>query len=166
MANRIQIRRDTAYNWNSINPVLADGEMGVEIDTGFIKIGDGSTYWNSLDYNTVSKDIPQNNTNTSGNYTLQLSDRGKQVYNSGYANNIYVPTNDSVAFPIGSTITIITNTNDSGFVNAVNTGTTGIVVPGVNYTANGYNLPTGSIAVLLKVSTELWYLSGYGITQG
>ena len=32
------------------NPVLADGEIGVETDTDKIKIGDGVTAWNSLPY--------------------------------------------------------------------------------------------------------------------
>ena len=50
MANRIQIRRDTAANWTSANPILAPGEEGLETDTGLIKIGDGSTAWTSLGY--------------------------------------------------------------------------------------------------------------------
>lgn len=45
---RIQLRRDTAANWASANPVLADGELGVETDTGVVKHGDGSTAYNSL----------------------------------------------------------------------------------------------------------------------
>lgn len=50
MANRIQIRRDTAANWTSVNPVLAQGEVGLETDTGKMKVGDGGTAWNSLAY--------------------------------------------------------------------------------------------------------------------
>ena len=50
MAERIQIRRDTAANWTNVNPVLANGEMGWETDTGYIKVGDGTTAWNSLAY--------------------------------------------------------------------------------------------------------------------
>jgi Major tropism determinant N-terminal domain len=50
MANRIQLRRDTAANWLSVNPVLADGEPGFEYDTGKIKYGDGITNWFSLAY--------------------------------------------------------------------------------------------------------------------
>jgi hypothetical protein len=50
MAVKIQLRRDTAANWTSANPVLAAGELGVETDTGFVKIGNGSTVWNSLSY--------------------------------------------------------------------------------------------------------------------
>jgi len=46
----IQIRRDSATNWASENPVLAAGQPGLEEDTGKIKYGNGSTPWNSLDY--------------------------------------------------------------------------------------------------------------------
>ena len=50
MADLIQIRRDTAANWTSANPVLAQGELGAETDTSKIKIGNGSTAWTSLSY--------------------------------------------------------------------------------------------------------------------
>jgi multidrug efflux pump subunit AcrA (membrane-fusion protein) len=50
VADIIQIRRDTAANWTSANPTLAQGELGVETDTDKIKIGDGSTAWTSLGY--------------------------------------------------------------------------------------------------------------------
>jgi hypothetical protein len=50
MADIIQIRRDTASNWTSANPTLAQGELGAETDTSKIKIGDGSTAWSSLGY--------------------------------------------------------------------------------------------------------------------
>lgn len=50
MAVQIQIRRDTAANWTSVNPILASGEQGLETDTGKIKFGNGSSAWNSLPY--------------------------------------------------------------------------------------------------------------------
>ena len=50
MADLIQIRRDTAANWTSANPVLAQGELGAETDTSKIKIGNGSTAWTGLAY--------------------------------------------------------------------------------------------------------------------
>jgi len=50
MASQIQLRRDTAANWTSANPVLAQGEFAVETDTLKAKIGDGSTAWTSLGY--------------------------------------------------------------------------------------------------------------------
>jgi hypothetical protein len=50
MAVKIQFRRDTAANWVSVNPVLAEGELGLELDTERYKIGDGVSVWNSLNY--------------------------------------------------------------------------------------------------------------------
>lgn len=50
MAQIIQIRRDTAANWTAANPILAQGEPALEIDTKKEKIGDGVTAWNSLAY--------------------------------------------------------------------------------------------------------------------
>lgn len=50
MSVRIQLRRDTSANWTSTNPVLAQGEPGLETDTGKLKYGTGTTAWNSLNY--------------------------------------------------------------------------------------------------------------------
>lgn len=50
MAIQIQLRRDLAANWTSVNPILASGEIGVETDTLLLKMGDGSTSWTSLSY--------------------------------------------------------------------------------------------------------------------
>ena len=53
MAVIIQLRRDTAANWTSNNPTLAAGELAIETDTDFYKIGDGSTAWTSLAYSSL-----------------------------------------------------------------------------------------------------------------
>lgn len=45
---RIQIRRGTAAEFSSANPVLGDGEPAFETDTNVLKVGDGSTAYNSL----------------------------------------------------------------------------------------------------------------------
>ena len=52
MAIKIQLRRGTAAEWTSANPVLMQGEMGVETDTLKVKIGNGSTAWATLPYFT------------------------------------------------------------------------------------------------------------------
>jgi hypothetical protein len=44
----IKVRRNTAVNAASSNPVLAAGEVGFETDTKRLKVGDGSTAWTSL----------------------------------------------------------------------------------------------------------------------
>jgi len=47
---RIRIRRDTAANWTAANPVLLNGEVGIETDTRRFKTGDGTTAWSGLSY--------------------------------------------------------------------------------------------------------------------
>ena len=46
----IKIRRDTATNWTSTNPVLGAGEWALESNTKKVKLGDGTTAWTSLAY--------------------------------------------------------------------------------------------------------------------
>jgi hypothetical protein len=60
MANLIQLRRDIAANWADINPKLEQGEVGFELDTGRIKIGDGIQLWNTLPYFSASQLPPSN----------------------------------------------------------------------------------------------------------
>ena len=50
MANRLQLRRGGAQEWANANPTLAQGELGIELDTGRFKIGDGVSAWNTLRY--------------------------------------------------------------------------------------------------------------------
>src|SRR5665648_756797 len=50
MVAKVQLRRGTAAEWTAANPILLVGEMGLEIDTGKWKAGDGSTAWTSLGY--------------------------------------------------------------------------------------------------------------------
>jgi hypothetical protein len=53
---RLQLRRDTAANWTSANPTLAEGEIGIETDTGQFKIGNGSDAWDDLIYAGIEGD--------------------------------------------------------------------------------------------------------------
>lgn len=60
LISRIQLRRDTAANWKTNNTTLSKGEIalsydedanGVALPSSYrVKIGDGTTKWNSLDY--------------------------------------------------------------------------------------------------------------------
>jgi hypothetical protein len=70
MGDRLQLRRDTAANWSSNNPILRNGEPGVETDADPIrvKIGDGSTHWNDLDYSFGNV-----NETTNNNYSATIS---------------------------------------------------------------------------------------------
>jgi hypothetical protein len=51
MAIQIQLRRGTSTEWTSSNPILAQGELALEINTGRFKTGNGVDRWNSLSYN-------------------------------------------------------------------------------------------------------------------
>jgi len=76
----IQVKRGTASSWTSANTVLAAGEIGFETDTKKMKVGDGSTAWNSLSYTVTDGDISGvtagtglSGGGTSGSVTLSLS---------------------------------------------------------------------------------------------
>ena len=47
---RIRNKIDTSANWATNNPVLLNGEIGIESDTNKIKVGNGTTNWNNLEY--------------------------------------------------------------------------------------------------------------------
>jgi len=50
---QLQFRRDIAANWIANNPILADGEMGIETDTGLFKIGKNNLPWSELQYGGI-----------------------------------------------------------------------------------------------------------------
>lgn len=90
MAVIIQVRRDTKDNWEFSNPVLAEGEIGLELDTMLVKIGDGTTDWMSLGYQTAA------NSNAVGGKTLtqieQERDQAILVAKSSLGTNFSVAT--------------------------------------------------------------------------
>ena len=120
MADMIQIRRDTASNWTSANPILAQGEMGAETDTSKIKIGDGTTAWASLGYLIDAGDyLTATSTNTLTNKTIAYADNTLtgvvptsaigvtvQAYdaNNTTATNTQTLTNKTITFA-GNTLT-------------------------------------------------------------
>lgn len=56
----VQVRRDTKANWETINPILLEGEPAYELDTDMFKIGDGIKHYNDLPYhNKVGPQGPQ-----------------------------------------------------------------------------------------------------------
>lgn len=70
MAVKIQLRRGVASYWTAANPILAQGEMGVELDTKKFKIGDGTSTWLLLGYSSGAislVDFPEIDDTTVGN---------------------------------------------------------------------------------------------------
>ena len=54
MSTQIQIRRDTTANWESVNPVLADGEIGYDTTVNKFKVGNGTDAWRDMEYSGAS----------------------------------------------------------------------------------------------------------------
>ena len=85
---KIQLRRDTASNWTTKNPVLLSGEMGIETDTNKFKFGDGNKTWTQLDYalaTDIEKPIEDNETPT----TSTVGAIG-QIFVDTLAGNAYI----------------------------------------------------------------------------
>ena len=71
---RIQIRRDTTTNWTSINPILAEGELGLDIDLDKFKIGNGVDTWTTLIFQEGSiTTVTDNLTSTSTSEALSAN---------------------------------------------------------------------------------------------
>lgn len=107
---------------------------------------------NTLQGNHKVLDI---NTQTSATYTLVLADAHRLVIRSNSsANTVTVPTNTSVAFPVGTQITVV----------QTGTGTTSIAAAG-GVTINSADDATAlrvrySACSLVKIDTNIWLLIG------
>ena len=171
VVTQIQVRRGTASQWTSTNPTLASGEWGFETDTGKVKIGDGTTAWTSLAYigagdvtltgtqtltnKTLTAPIITIATNAqAASYTLVLTDQSDLVeISNASANTLTVPLNSSVAFPIGTTVTIL----QTGAGQTTITPTGGVTIngtPGLKLRAQW------SSATLIKRATDTWVAIG------
>ena len=147
----IQIRRDTAANWTSVNPTLASGEQGFETDTGKFKIGTGSTAWNSLLYATDASEITgtfssitvtgESTINSALNVTTVLAaGRGLNVKaDSTDAQSILQFTNNAISVQWSSIVatnnllTVTTPLTATSFNGSATAGTTTTGATGVGY---------------------------------
>jgi hypothetical protein len=89
----ILVRRDTAANWTSVNPVLGLGEGGYETDTRLKKTGDGVKAWNDLPYQNIRWGNITNTPTTLAGYGITDAARltassnaftGRQLFASGF----------------------------------------------------------------------------------
>lgn len=178
VVTQVQVRRGTASEWTSANPTLASGEWGFETDTLKVKIGNGATAWTSLAYQGAG-DVTLSGTQTLTNktltdpkinlafnadsgsgYTAVLADNGKVVtMNNGSGNTFSIPTNASVAFPIGTQINVLQIGAGQTTIQAVTSGTTTIQSTGAAAAAPKLRARF-SMATCLKAGTDLWYIAG------
>jgi hypothetical protein len=94
------LRNDLAETWASKNPILAKGEIGAEIDTGLLKMGDGSTAFNNLNYINRGKD-GDGALITTVNNTLTIANYGRSywVYDTETMRDIEIQETDLSKWP-------------------------------------------------------------------
>jgi hypothetical protein len=160
MAYRIQFRRDTTANWTSINPILLQGEFAYSLDTGFAKIGDGSSTWSQLSY--------FGGTGPTG----PVGATGQAVYILGSTGYVFSPGASGIGFT-GSGVSDITSSG--GYVTVTITGGVGatgstggfgptgpsVTVSGVPPGSSGAAGVTGDLALdsdwlYVCVATDTW----------
>jgi len=124
---RIQVRRGTAAQWTSVNPILAAGEMGVESDTNLFKFGNGSSTWTALAYANNSDvaigEISQDAINTALTMGAGLS----KTYNDG-ANTITINVDSNVVALksyVNAQVSALANTLDTDYIPLADRGANG-----------------------------------------
>jgi hypothetical protein len=130
---QLQFRRDISTEWTYTNPVLAAGEMGIESDTNKFKVGNGTTAWIDLPYDTgpTGPTGPTGTVGTIGGSTITTSliPDTDNVYDLGSDNfrfrSLYIGP-DSIH--MGSTILSANPVTGTLLVRNLVTGTTGQLV--------------------------------------
>jgi len=115
---RIQVRRGTASQWSTTNPVLAAGEMGVETDTNKFKFGNGTATWSALSYANADTAGITEISQDAINAALSMGTGLTKTYNDG-ANTITIAIDDTVwanRSYVTSAISSLSNTVDSTYI--------------------------------------------------
>ena len=112
-----------------------------------------STLWNGLPAFTL-------NTTATADYTAVIADSYQvlQQMNKATAIAFKIPTNASVAIPVGSVITVLNIGAGTCTISAVTPGTTTVLSAGA--TAASPTLAQYKSAALIKVATDTWYVVG------
>jgi len=111
---------------------------------------------------TVSPSTPLTiDPKTSTTYTFVLQDANNELITASNASaqTYSIPTNASVAFPIGCQINIIQIGAGQVTINAVTSGTTTVLSTGATAAAPKLRAQY-SVATLIKAGTDLWYVTG------
>ena len=101
------------------------------------------------------------NANTSTTYTFVLADNGKLVTsNNASAQTLSIPTNASVAYPVGTQINVAWITGaGQPTIQAVTSGTTTVLSTGATSTAPKLRV-VNSVASCIKIATDTWLVTG------
>lgn len=110
---------------------------------------------NSVGFRTA----PQTSGGSSA-YTLVLTDSGKHViFTGGSTATLTVPTNASVAFPVGTTILVVNDNSGNLTISGA-----GVTFQLANGATGNRTVATKGLATCLKTATDTWYVSGAGVT--
>ena len=117
VAVRIQLRRDTAANWSSVNPILRDGEMGIESDTLKVKVGNGTSAWSLRPYLNVTPSELAELSQDAVNTAIVAGTGLDKVYNDT-ANTITLDIDSTVATKdyVDTAVGTLGNSVSSGYV--------------------------------------------------
>jgi hypothetical protein len=101
------------------------------------------------------------NANTATTYTFVLADNGKLVTsNNASAQTLSIPTNASVAYPVGTQINVAWITGaGQPTIQAVTSGTTTVLSTGGTSTAPKLRV-VNSVASCIKIATDTWLVTG------
>ena len=170
MAIQIQLRRGTASQWTSANTLLAQGEIGLETDTSKLKLGDGSTLWNSLSYFSAGSGVTAVTATSpvasSGGLTpvISLSSGYGDTLNpyaSKTANFVLAAPNGSAGVPtfravVAADIPTL-NQNTTGSAATLTTGRTVAITGDLAYTSPSFDGSTNVTATgtLATVNTNV-----------
>ena len=93
-------------------------------------------------------------------YTAVLTDQYQVLVpmNKATAVAFKIPTNASVAFPVGTAITVLNKGVGAVTISAVTSGTTTVLSAGA--VAASPTLAQYKTAVCIKVATDTWYVAG------
>jgi len=120
-----------------------------------------TSWWNAT-YNIWYLNIPQNS--QSANYTLVLTDSWKHIYHPSAdttARTWTIPANSSVAFPIGTAITMINDTSGWNITIAITTDT---LVQAGTWSTWSRTLSANWVATIIKVTATRWIINGSGLS--
>jgi hypothetical protein len=93
--------------------------------------------------------------------TIALEDSGKHFHSNTAGNiTLTIPTNATVAFPVGTAISIVEEAAGNILVNAA--AGVNLYLAG-NSTAANRVLSTYGMATLMKVGTDTWFINGSGV---
>ena len=100
------------------------------------------------------------NADATADYTAVIADAYQVLVpmNKATAVAVKIPTNASVAFPVGTVLNILNKGAGTVTISAVTPGTTSIISAGA--TSASPTLGTARMAAVVKVATDIWYCVG------